>query len=197
MSAMRFASEADGTRWLTSCQIKCKVDSGSSQKDNVFCTGNFVDCSGYGGFDPTDPCKQTCVSGGPTSRTPRDTARTEVNPGTRSIISKGQKIAVTCRPVDGAMECFDGDNKKVKMPEKVDLSTVWKPGQPPAGQEWDYECSFFEKLYRDNCWDEEGQSKSIRAVLESFGLDLSFFRAGATRAAAVMTTSMLIVVSVQ
>jgi len=25
------------------------------------CSGKFVDCSKYGGYDPTDPCHQTCI----------------------------------------------------------------------------------------------------------------------------------------
>ena len=44
-----------------SCGLKCKIDAKKLKFSNAKCTGEFVDCSKYGGYDPIDPCKQNCI----------------------------------------------------------------------------------------------------------------------------------------
>lgn len=63
MSTMRFKSADDQNLWYTACQMKCDMEvQKNEQKEDVFCDGKFVDCDGFGGYDPRDPCRQTCVT---------------------------------------------------------------------------------------------------------------------------------------
>lgn len=72
---MRFLSSSERLTYYFSCEIKCKIDSKLNQRmdhsatDYDNCSGDFVDCSKLGGYDPTDPCRQTCLL----SRTHRGT----------------------------------------------------------------------------------------------------------------------------
>ena len=43
------------------CQDKCKLESENDSNQKVMCTGEYVDCDGFGGYDPRDPCNQTCI----------------------------------------------------------------------------------------------------------------------------------------
>lgn len=63
MSDMRFISTAEQMMYYYSCQIKCKLETGKDDTEGLktTCSGVFVDCTGYGGYDPVDPCNQTCI----------------------------------------------------------------------------------------------------------------------------------------
>lgn len=71
------------------------------------CDGTFVDCTGYGGYNPLDPCKQSCVQ--PKNRlpseTPADTRLEEIEEeGFQWIIRNGIRMKVQCRKdSDGVM----------------------------------------------------------------------------------------------
>jgi len=57
MSVMRFISSKEQLIYGYSCVIKCKVEAWQLKYGKTTCSGKFVDCSMYGGYDPTDPCR--------------------------------------------------------------------------------------------------------------------------------------------
>ena len=69
------------------CQDKCRLESQNENNENVMCTGQYVDCDGFGGYDPRDPCKQTCIQKRDKGdRMPADTVRSELALDTTYII---------------------------------------------------------------------------------------------------------------
>ena len=78
MSTMRFVNTDAQTMYYAACHDKCKYTAQKKIKkddETSLCSGNYVDCSDNGGFDPTDPCNQTCIQkiGDEEKVTPRDT----------------------------------------------------------------------------------------------------------------------------
>jgi hypothetical protein len=64
MSSLRFLSSAEKMQYYYSCEIKCKLDNRlvtEKVKHDRPCTGEWKDCTNFGGYDPSDPCKQTCI----------------------------------------------------------------------------------------------------------------------------------------
>jgi len=57
VSTMRFQSDLDKEKYMSACELKCSIDSKRGMMKSQYCTGNYVDCSRNGGYDPTDPCK--------------------------------------------------------------------------------------------------------------------------------------------
>jgi len=101
MSTMRFYSAREEQLYYYSCVIKCKVDAERLLGSHAHCSGKFVDCSMYGGYDPTDPCRQTCIV--PRNEDMKhgevdngvsmaDTPHSEVNAATKSIIYHGRPM---------------------------------------------------------------------------------------------------------
>lgn len=63
---------------------------------HIKCSGDFVDCSENGGYDPRDPCNQTCVQKKEEKgqkkvdeATDADTTQAEVSVRTKTIIFDG------------------------------------------------------------------------------------------------------------
>lgn len=54
---MRFFNEVEKMQYYYSCQIKCKIETQHESESHLTCSGKFVDCTNYGGYDPADPCK--------------------------------------------------------------------------------------------------------------------------------------------
>ena len=49
-----------GTEWTAGCKTWCKQGK-NKQPDPSKCSKMYVDCSLFGGYDPEDACKQTCL----------------------------------------------------------------------------------------------------------------------------------------
>lgn len=110
MSTMRFINEPAQTKYFAACQDKCKYTVQIKNEDGTtLCTGKYVNCSENGGYDPTDPCNQTCIQKKEDvlKETPRDTIRSELTLETTSIIKFGEKLAVKCLEFDAEIQCFD------------------------------------------------------------------------------------------
>jgi len=58
---MRFKDTKESEKYYLMCQDKCKLESENDSNQKVMCTGEYVDCDGFGGYDPRDPCNQTCI----------------------------------------------------------------------------------------------------------------------------------------
>jgi len=65
-------------------------------KHSKDCDGSFVDCTDYGGYDPIDTCKQTCMQ--PTEDSDDDveeyhhnTTKEEVDLNTKHIIHNNER----------------------------------------------------------------------------------------------------------
>ena len=133
------------------------------RKDHITCSGKYVDCSKYGGYDPTDPCHQTCVepredvedfekerSDEDDEVTEEDTRRSEINADTDHIIYHGKKIRVECRPLNsGRIDCFEpGSWIGINWPEeKVTAKKKHKNhSRAPNGAYWKFDCNWVQKL---------------------------------------------------
>jgi len=110
----------DQDMYFYSCVIKCKIDTTRLKTDDIHCSGEYVDCGQYGGYDPSDPCKQTCIqpreglNGGDFSGEvdegvqEADTRLDEINTGTRELIYHGRSIKVKCEnSLRKKIECKD------------------------------------------------------------------------------------------
>lgn len=66
--------------------------------NDVTCRGKYVDCTKFGGYDPRDPCRETCVNNVRKIALDReyegDTRYSEVTSGTTSLIYHGRRINV-------------------------------------------------------------------------------------------------------
>lgn len=134
MSTMRFVSADAQKQWYGACSGKCKVDSEKKEKEPIMCTAQYVDCSEQGGYDPTDPCKQTCnwkmiAKQGTTQlmRTARDTLKDEVNEKTEFVVKYGERVEVSCKKHwGGTVQCFDSAGKLVALEKEAALQ-AWSP----------------------------------------------------------------------
>lgn len=143
------------------------------------CDGTYVDCTGYGGYSPLDPCKQTCVQ--PKDRvageTSADTRVEEITEeGFQYIIRNGIRMKVQCKKnTDGKMECFDGSTDYGEAVNFDSTKTVgeatYKTKLAPNGQPWRYDCSPYELLLQDNCWN--GASRLYVSMMVLFSIFFS------------------------
>ena len=169
-STMRFASKTDQLKYKYACRLKCSAEAARAKAANKVCTSDqFVDCSSYGGYDPVDPCKQTCIQprpGGRESTAGRsyaaDTTRDQVDATTTTIISHGEEIAVMCSyGPTGQVLCVDASTgKKIEMNEKASVKDLYSAtgGRSPSGRYWKFDCTIFQKFLLDNCWEgDDGQ----------------------------------------
>lgn len=53
---MQFASMEQHYNYMSECNFGC-----THPPDKPMCADNYVDCTDFGGYDPYDPCKQTCL----------------------------------------------------------------------------------------------------------------------------------------
>jgi len=123
------------------------------------CTGTFVDCSMYGGYDPVDPCKQTCINprgGFPDKFTDADTTYDEVDVNTKSLVYHGRVIDVDCK-FDGVEDqkiCYDKSGARLNLRGKITVKDKYKShARAPNGAYWKFDCNFIQKFTYQNCWE--------------------------------------------
>ena len=157
---------------------------------NWSCSGDYVDCSGHGGYAPQDECLQTCVQDPNEEETPtaRDTVRSELSIHTTEIILNGSKIDVFCEleplqflqttPQECCLCYHDPSGIKLNldgMKDTVDQKDdVYKPALAPNGSEWQYDCSVLEKILFVNCWDDQAVILKSISYLTGFALIVLF-----------------------
>ena len=165
ISVMRFFTYTEQLQYYYSCQIKCKIETAQIKNSHETCSGKFVDCSRYGGYDPTDPCHETCLrpkddfehedddSNDSDENTENDTLKSEVTTSTKSIIHKGKWIEVECRnqPID----CYKpGIYIPLEFPPEVNVKRYHKMhNRAPNGAYWKFDCNWIQKMIYENCWE--------------------------------------------
>ena len=158
MSVMRFISSKEQLIYAYSCVIKCKVETRQLLGAKATCSGKFVDCTMFGGYDPIDPCRQTCiiprideeVHGGELDNgiTAADTPYTDITTLTKQLVYHGRLIDVNCQYNQlNKVECVDVTGKVLQLIDKITVEDKFKThSRAPNGAYWKFDCNWIQKL---------------------------------------------------
>lgn len=177
---MRFHGGNELRQWYYSCQIKCRIETSKNREAHETCSGKFVDCSRYGGYDPTDPCHQTCNSPRTDDNYDRDDGtednqedskdmdvhKSGLKRGIHKLTVGGKKLTVKCEGTP--IKCHTiGSKKELDIPDQegvADGAVHMSHARAPNGAYWKFDCNWIQRLIFENCWegdDGEGNECTI------------------------------------